>query len=731
VVPKILNHLKTQFADARAGLSTALIGVPQEINYGLLAFAPLGLVFVAPGIAAAFFGSALAVLLYTLLGAGRGQVIGPRPTLSVLLAGLFLALQARDVPVESLPVAAVIVMLLTGVLLIAAARSGVGHLFKYIPLPVLAGFTNGVAVLLALSVLPMMLGLGINVSAGLSWQAVHWPSVVITVATVWVSLRPCRLGFFRQVPALLQAIAIASALHALTVVIAVIPAGPVVGDILPRMPDPMALLQTLRWPDFAWGDWLVMSKFALALAVVAALETLAVTGAVDAQLNQRTPSDPVVQRLGMAYLVFAPLMMPVGGSLGRSVALLSTGAASRGANVYYALFLIGLITLAFPLVAQLPQAAIAGVLIVVARSMVGNSIHQSISELRAATERSDRLRSVGDLGVMLVVALITITYSFIAGLALGIIAAMVLFIRDQSRATVRRVQFGDLCRSLRVRSAEARRLQASHGKEIVIIEAEGTLFFGSAEDLVERLDLAAKTARELILDLRRVSDIDLTASRLLRQAARRYREQQCQLLISHLPAGRRLHRQMLARGLAVDVPVGVWFADLDSALEYAESRLLRRHGLADAAMQAVALADSDLARGMAPAEVALLASYLRPCQLMAGELLFRQGDAGTSLFVICRGALSIHLPQQAESSKRLIAFGPGAVLGEMALITGAPRSANALADEDSELLELDAAAFERLERERPEIAITLLRILAALLADRLRTTTGQLRELID
>ena len=103
---------------------------------------------------------------------------------------------------------------------------------------------------------------------------------------------------------------------------------------------------------------------------------------------------------------------------------------------------------------------------------------------------------------------------------------------------------------------------------------------------------------------------------------------------------------------------------------------------------------------------------------------------GCSLFIVISGSLSIHLPQTTSGTqKRLIAFGPGAVLGEMAVITGAPRSANALADEDSELMELDNTVIERLGVDKPELAIAIMRNLSALLADRLRTTTLQFSQL--
>lgn len=721
------RSLAVTLADLRAGLNAAVIGIPQEINYGLLAFVPFGPQFAVIGVLAAIAASAAGSLLYTLLGAKLAQLVGPRPTLVVLVAGLLGALLAAGLPVRQLPPALCLTLAMSGLFLLLAARLGLGHFFTYLPLPVLGGFTNGVAVTLILSAVPLAVGLGLgHVTLGLN--DLKPASLVVTALTVVLCLKPLRLGFVRQVPAVLQALVLATCVdQALRLSIPGME-GPLVGDLLRDFPALGAFVGQLEFPDLDLPRVLLLGKFALAVAAAAALETLAVTAHVEAGSARRSAGDAVLKRLGLVYLALAPLMMPVAGSLGRSVSLSIGGAKTNASHGAYAFFILAMSLLGYGLICTIPLAAIAGVLIVVARNMIGDSVAQALLQWRTATSPRERIRNLADFLVMAGVALITVFDSFITGLIVGTVAAMALFIRDQGRAVVRSIRYGDTTRSLRVRSKHARELQARHGREIIVVEAEGALFFGSMERLLSQLDELAPRARSLILDLRRVGDIDQTASELLRRAARRYTEQGCRVLLSHLPSDRALCRRLLACGLDREIPREAWTVDLDAALESAEGELLRRHGLTDGALHVVPLVESDLTSGLNLGQIHDLAAYLTLRRYLTGEPIFRQGDSSDSLYVIVRGAVGIHFSASGTEKKRLIAFGPGALFGEMALVTGAARSADAIADEDAELLELDAVAFGRLQSERPEIVVAILRRISVLVSERLRNTTELLRQ---
>jgi MFS superfamily sulfate permease-like transporter/CRP-like cAMP-binding protein len=577
--------------------------------------------------------------------------------------------------------------------------------------------------------MPIALGMGFGSGNHFGLMLFRPSCLLVTAVTVCISLYPLRWRAVRHVPAVLQALLAATGLHWLILSALPLADCPTVGDLIAHFPDPGTLFDAFAMPNLGRGELLIVAKFALAIAMAAALETLATTTQLEMASAERSSGNAVLRRLGLAYVLLSPLLMPVAASLGRSISLSGNGGQTRNAQFLYAALLIGLATLGQRWIALLPQAAIAGVLIVVARNMLGEHIEQAYRTWRTTSDATDRLRNGLDLAVLILVALTTVADSFITGLAIGTIAAMGLFIRDQSRSVLRHVHFGDVTRSLRVRSEVERQILLTHGKEIAVIEAEGVLFFGSMDRLVMHMDQLAEQATTLILDLRRVTDIDRTASQLVRIAAQRYRRTACPLLLSHVPAERTLHGRLRAHGVEQDIPPTDWYPDLDLALECAETGLLRRHGLTAGTLAARPLAESDLVLDLSPQQIAVLEPFLKPLSVPAGQPLFRQGDHGSSLFVVTRGAISIRLGQQAAPGKRLISIGPGAVFGEMALITGAPRSADALADEDSALLELDRSAFSILLSDDPDIAAGILRQIAAELAGRLRDTTRQLRDL--
>lgn len=704
----------------RTGLNGALIGVPQEISYGLLAFAPLGAAFAGAGIMLAWLASALGALLYVSMGAGKAQVIGPRSTLMVLVAGLISALLQQDLTTGELPFLLMLTLAMAGVVLLLAARLGFGQLFKYLPLPVLAGFNVGVGVTLVMAAMRMVFHQPWE--AGLAW---HASSALIGGATVALCLYPP--PFARRFPSVLLALFVAGVIQQILLAYSPALGGKVIGDLLGQAALGSDFFSSLHWPGLDWARAALLGKFALAMAAVAALETLAATTQMEADSAYPTPGRQILSRLGWCNLLMAPLMMPVGGSFGRSSIVASPERQTHQGQVYYSFFLVGIAFFGSALLHHLPVAAIGGVLLVVAKSMAGNNLMQAITAWRQVSEPAERRRQLADNSVMLAVALITVADSFIVGLAVGTVAAMALFIRDQSKAVVRRVRYGDTCRSLRVRSAVAGVLQQEHGREIVVVEAEGSLFFGSMETLVGRLDELVENAGTLILDLRRVVDVDLTAAQLLRQSSLRYHEQGCHVLLANVLPGKALARRLLACGVDKFLPVQDWFADLDMALEAAENELLQRHGLAKDALQRASFADSELAAGLTPEAQRILGECCTSLSLRRGEYLFHQGDPGDSLFLVAQGAVAIRLPGAGD--RRLVAFGPGALFGEMALVSGEPRSADAIADEDCQLLMLDSAAIKGLEDEHPEVAEACLRHLAILLSARLRDTTRQLREL--
>lgn len=129
-----------------------------------------------------------------------------------------------------------------------------------------------------------------------------------------------------------------------------------------------------------------------------------------------------------------------------------------------------------------------------------------------------------------------------------------------------------------------------------------------------------------------------------------------------------------------------------------------------------------LFHGLVEADLVAVAQATTSRELAAGDVLFRQGDPGDALFVVAAGTLAARLDAGLESERTLSAFGPGDFFGEMALLTGAPRSATVQATSACVVLSLGKSAFDELVRSTPEIALQLSRVLSS----RLSATNDQL-----
>jgi CRP-like cAMP-binding protein len=134
--------------------------------------------------------------------------------------------------------------------------------------------------------------------------------------------------------------------------------------------------------------------------------------------------------------------------------------------------------------------------------------------------------------------------------------------------------------------------------------------------------------------------------------------------------------------------------------------------------------------GMTPADVEVVLAASEQRVLVAGEELFGEGDAGDALWILRSGRVEIYKRIRGDVDRVLASLAAGEVIGEMSFVDGSPRSASARTAEASEFAVLSRGAFERVHRERPDVAAVFYRNLAATMASRLRTTNEAYREAV-
>jgi SulP family sulfate permease len=285
--------------------------------------------------------------------------------------------------------------------------------------------------------------------------------------------------------------------------------------------------------------------------------------------------------------------------------------------------------------------------------------------------------------------------------------------------------------SKKVRQAQQSQYLREHGGKILVFELQGPIFFGSADRLALLIEKKTVEAVYCILDMRQVNEIDTTGANILVRLHRVLKRQDKQLLISHIADNPSLWGFMKATGAAGLIPKENFFEDTDAALEWAEDRVLAEFS-SEEKRRFYPLGETDLLQGFSPKELETFRSQLDRLEFGRGKELIREGEQSRDLYILTRGSVSIKINLPASNrKKRLFTFGAGVVFGEIALLDGNPRSAQVLAEEDSEAYRLSYAHFKKLCRENPDVAVKLLQNIAVVLSHRLRVRSEEVRMLED
>ena len=714
-----------------AGAVASIATLAVILTLGLVGFAPLGGQASSLGITAAFVSVVLGGLAYGLLGGSAMPVSGPSSATALIFASLAAQLvgDAHVSATNASDLASVISLLCATVMLMGAMQvamgiAGLGKLAKFVPQPVLAGFMNGVAVLIVVSQLPPLLGVAsLDLGSGSVLERMHPLALVLGVATVTITALAGRR--WPRLPAPLIGLAGGLSLYAL--VRALFPnvaMGELIGPLPQAIPSPEAAasLLTGQTADFAWrhaGDVLTT---ALILALISSLETVLGALSIDQQVNSRHDAGRELVAIGASNLV-AGLFggLPLVLLRARALATLRAGGTGRGAALAGTAF-FGVLYLCGPALALLPKAVLAGIMLVIAFGLVDRWTHQLVKQVSAGERSADVKQS---LLVVAVVCGVTIWQGFVIGVGVGVLASLMVFIHSMNRSLIR-ARFTSAARpSRRVYSDHQERFLAEARRWIEIRELEGALFFGSADRLAVEADALDSRCRYFVLDFKRVSTIDDSGAVLLQQLSIRLSRRGISLLMAGVTDRNRHGLRLRAFGCFREAPRDDWFADVDYATEAAEQALLARAGTQWEGDAGVPLETCTLFRELDPSQVSTVREHMVCMRLARGEQLFRQNDPGDRLYVLTRGSISIVAHSGGTRvSRRFAAFSPGVMLGETAMLDRGGRSADATADTDTEIYALTQSALDTLAGSEPEIGARLYRNISIHLSDRLRRATS-------
>lgn len=292
---------------------------------------------------------------------------------------------------------------------------------------------------------------------------------------------------------------------------------------------------------------------------------------------------------------------------------------------------------------------------------------------------------------------------------------------------VRRSYRGTTVRSKRLRSRSEEEVLNRKGEALRVYELQGNLFFGSMEQLLRVLTAEIESVSHVVLDCKRVAAVDECARTLLAQMNALLARRGKKLLLSHVPEA------LGDCGGGGDSYRGALCSDTDAALEWCENELIRGEPSCSAEEpRPVPLARMEIVAGLDERQLELLKSIIEERRYGAGATIIREGDAADAVYFLAEGLVSILLKLKNRSGqRRLSTLAPGLAFGEMALLDGGRRSADAIADEPALCYVLPMAKLNALAGEYPEIRAQLIVNIGRELSARLRRADAEIRALAE
>ncbi len=724
--------------DFWGGMAAMLVALPSAIAFGVTIYAVLGGAHAAHGALAGILGATALGLIAPALGGTNRLITAPCAPAAAVLSAFAIEAIRGGASVDSILLMLTLLGLAAGALQVLFGVLRLGKLIEYMPFPVVSGYLSGVGLIIIGSQVPKLLGVPKSMHfwesliSPLAWR---WQGVVVGLVTIVIMVGAPLLT--RAVPAAILGLGAGVAayfgLGLLDPALLVLEGNSLVigalggsggGDSGGGFTDAIVA----RWQaaaNLGLADLAMLAMPALTLAVLLSIDTLKTCVVLDALTRSRHDSNRELIGQGVGNIVSGSIGgIPGAGTMGATLVNISSGAVSRYSGMVEGVLALLAFVLLASAISWIPVAALAGILIVVGVRMIDrNSLHLLKS-------RSTML----DFTVIAAVITVALTWSLIAASGVGVLLAIALFIREQvGNSVIRRKSLGNQIFSKRVRTQEEMEILTEHGSRAAIVELQGSLFFGTAAQLFQALEPELKSRDYLILDMRRVQTVDVTAVHMLDQIKDMLAERHGFLILSqipqNLPSGRDIEGYFDQIGLVrPEAPIRI-FPTQDEALEWVEDRVLLEAALDVGEETPLDLHEIEIFAGRKETTLSALEQHFEKRSYAKGEHIFARGDTGDELFLIRRGAVRIVLPLNEKQSHHLGTFGRGAFFGEMAFLDGEPRSADAVAFSDTELYVLSRKTFDALAEEHKKIGLKLMEGLASVLASRLRYTNAELRVL--
>lgn len=535
------GYTRPQFLrDLLAGLIVGVVALPLAI-----AFAIASGVSPEKGLYTAIIGG----FIISAFGGSRVQIGGPTGAFIVIVYGI-----VQESGVSGL----IIATFIAGILLIAMGVAKLGSVIKYIPHPLVVGFTTGIAVIIFSSQLKDFFGLQVaQVPADFfgKWEAyygsfhtINPAAAALAVGTILIMLFFPRIT--RAVPGSLVAIIVTTlAVQLLGLNVETI--GSRFGNIPSSFPAPSI-------PHIDWQTIKNTIQPAVAIALLGGIESLLSAVVADGMTGGNHKSNKELIAQGAANMTSALFGgIPATGAIARTATNIKSGGRTPVAGIVHALTLLVIMLVAGQWATLIPMSCLAGILVIVAYNM---------SELDTFINIARGPR--GDAAVLLTTFLLTVAFDLIIAIEVGMVLATFLFMRSM-------IQISDVNLLLKGRPDNSTGSNAEVPAGVEIFELNGPLFFGAAYKFKDSIRLVEKKPKVLIVKMQKVPIIDATGLQTIKDLVRTCSRDNIRLIVSGLqpPVYDTLKKSRLLFRIGKRYVV----ADLSAALVLAE-RVLEEEG---------------------------------------------------------------------------------------------------------------------------------------------------------
>jgi len=716
--------------DFWGGTAAMLVALPAAIAFGVTIYAVIGGHYAAYGAVAGILGVAAMGVVASLMGGTERLISAPSAPAAAVLSAFALHYISQDIGPDMVFMMLMIVALLAGTFQILFGVIGLGKLIKYMPFPVVSGYLSGVGLYIIAAQSPIFVGLPQGTHFWDSFQIVSgwkWQSMVVGAATIMSMIYADKV--LRTIPAVITALVVGVGVYF------------VLGLVDPKLLEPnnsfiigelggsggINFIDTFigRFESilyFGWEDMLLLFFPALTLAALLSIDTLKTCVILDSMTHSFHNSNKELIAQGSGNVVSALVGgMPGSGTMGATMVNISSGGKTRLSGLIEGIMAVVAFVALGAFIAWIPVAALAGILMVIGFRMIDK---HSILLLKS------RQTSL-DFFIIVSVAVTALSISLIAAAGVGLILAVVLYIIQQIGASVvYRHLDGTEARSKLVRGREEENLLCEKGDMFSVYELHGSLFFGTANQLYTMLQEDLQHKKYIIMDMKRVQNVDLTAAHILLQIKDILHDRDGYLLLCRLPhklpTGDDLENYFNQVGLLKHLsPIKV-FDDLDDAIEWAENKIIKEVIIERKGEELLDLSEFDLIRGRKEETLEEIRSLAEERSYKKGEIIYSEGEGKGEIFLIRRGLVRIMLPCSGRKSVHLSTLGQNNFFGEFSFLDGGPHYTDTVAGADSDLYCISREAFDLFSKHHKKASLYFMQSLAMVLAERLRLTRSEL-----